>query len=260
MSKSRLAVGFLVLGLSLLGWGLKSHKSMSPHKDGVDADQSGTDDSAHRAPAAKNNSPSKPGGPEPVKMAGEADEIRKLRRCFESQDCDFAKDDPKSYDIAVGQEIAERLKKFHEKYKGNPQMRADLQKLAREFILTEDGYVQTAALEIFSDLPTSADNVRVLLEGVMTSPDATLVESSLKELRRYLGLPEEAAVHEALSRVMQEGSHFSSQAVARGIAPFLNSGSMPKYQAAASHLSRDTATGGLLHAALDEYTKKRGGG
>jgi hypothetical protein len=228
--------------------GLAQGGNVAPDSDQVDA----------RKPASALSASGKT--PVDKDRPGEVEEIQKLRKCFESQDCAFPKDDPKSYDLAVGQEIAQRLKKFHEKYAKNPRMRRDLQKLAREFILTEDGYVQAAALEIFSDLPTSPDNVRVLLEGVITSPDATLVESSLKELRRYLGLPEEAAVHEALSRLMQEGPHFSSQAVAKGITPFLNSTSMPKYQAAASHLSRDTATGGLLHAALDEYAKKAGGG
>jgi hypothetical protein len=195
-----------------------------------------------------------------AERAAALDVIHQLKACYKSETCPFPKDDPKSYDIAVGQALVKKISEFHSIYKNNLQSRIDLEDLAREFLRSDDGFVQTEALAILSDLPLNSDNLRALSNAVPESTDPSFIESAMSELRRYIGQPQEALVHEALSKLMQQGSHFSSQAAARGIAPFVNALSYARYREVAAHVSKDTAAGEFLHAALAEYSRKRTGG
>lgn len=198
---------------------------------------------------------------EPAKLADARtallSEIQRINHCYEPEVCDFPQTDPKSYSFAVGKRIVTLLKEFSTQYGStSPDV---LVRLARQFVHSEDGFVQEVALNIFHALPPTQENLVAITEGIENSTNPLIVDQAMREMQRYLGGDGEQVVHNALGKIMATGPHFSSQTVATGILPFINDSSYPEYQRTARALNKDTTTAQRLRSALDEYHRLKTG-
>lgn len=187
-------------------------------------------------------------------------EIATLNKCYESQKCNFPDIDPKSYEIAVSKRLADSLRTFLNQNRNRTEMHRDLYDLARTYIHNQDGFVQSAAIEIMAALPPDGETLRHLGEGIETTTDPSIVEMAMQEMKRYIGTADEPVVHKSLQSLMTDGSHFSSQTAAEGILPFINERSLLNYTKAASTVATDSATGRLLNSAIQEYERATTGG
>lgn len=186
--------------------------------------------------------------------------IRVTKECYASEKCDFPQTDPKSYEIAIGQSLKFLLTEYRTKYGTDPNNFGEMQELAGEFIKSSDEYVQEQALEMFSALPVSSENLEVITQALGDTTDPLLVEQTMNEMKRYMGTPEEVQVHAYLRGLLGEGAMFSSEAAAKKILSFINTRSYPGYEGLARSLPPNSTVGQNLRTALDEFRRLQTGG
>jgi hypothetical protein len=184
-------------------------------------------------------------------------DIHRTKACYDPEVCDFPKKDPKSYGFAVGKRLVTQLKDFADRFGTmDPE---EIGSLGREFVHSDDGFVQEQALNMLHSIPPSQDNLIAITEGIENCIDPTIVDQAMKEMQRYIGSEGEPAVHTVLGKIMSTGPHYSSQTVATGILPFINDTSYSDYQRTARAMDKNTTTAQRLKSALDEYHRQKTG-
>ena len=187
------------------------------------------------------------------------EDISATHNCYQSQSCDFPQTDPRSYEFAVGRALTEKIKLFHNQFKNDPSTQRELVALAKQAIKIEDGFVQSAALDIFKDLPISEENLAAIEAGLQNNTDPVIAEKALNEMQRYIGTPQEAHM-QSVVQSMAGGAHFASQKVGENILPFINDKSFPAYQQLQKQLPAQSRVARDLATALREYRRQRSGG
>ena len=182
-------------------------------------------------------------------------EILELKSCYQTQNCHLDQSDPRAYDFAVGQKIAGKLKQAHQSHKNDPR----LEKLAREFIKSEDGFVQEAALDILKDFPILSENLESVVQGIQESSNPLIVELSLPYLEQFLGSQSEPQVHKALNEMLT-GAHLVSQSVSENILRFINPRSYPFYMQKLYQMNPQSKAYQNLKSALKEFELHQSGG
>jgi hypothetical protein len=181
-------------------------------------------------------------------------EIYEINKCWTSLKCNYPQTDPRSYEVAIGKDLAEKIKTYRKHHQNDPSSRALRQKMARDFIKSFDGFVQEAALGLLADLPVSSENLTALVTGLEGTPDATLMKQALPELQRYMGTDQEAQLHSFLSSTIVQGAHFSSEAAAEGIAPFITKDSYSVYNKAKTQMLPGSESLRYLKSALKNHS------
>ncbi len=233
----------LVLGFSLLSLVFVWVMSLNPNQAKMKIEA--------RSPAAEKVSASKAQHPQ----ASDYQQILELKNCYETQNCNLDQSDPRAYDFAVGRKIAEKLREAHQKYKNDP----ELEKLAREFIKSEDGFVQAAALDILKDFPILSENLESVVQGIQESTNPLIVELSLPYLEQFLGSQSEPQVHKALNEMLT-GAHLVSMSVSENILKFINVRSYPFYMQKLIQMNPQTKAYQNLKSALKEFELQQIGG
>lgn len=186
--------------------------------------------------------------------------LKNLKKCYDTRDCAFPQNDPREYEIALGETLRPLIRRMGEENSEDLSVRKDVQALARDFLQTGDGSVQDAALDVLSHFPPSEENLDALKSGLRDTPDALLASKSLNEFQRYLGTPMEGSMQAFLAEWVQTGAHFTAQEVAEGILPFINETSYRAYAETLAKIPHSTASAKALAAAMSEYAKLRAGG
>jgi len=199
--------------------------------------------SAPSSSQPKNNSPSR--------------EIERLEACYESEACDFPKDESLAYHFGVSHALAAAILEFAEK---NPGAEKELGELARRQMQNSEPWVQAAALKVLGRIPPSAENARAISEGLRNTPDALLVENAVRELERYLGTPWESEAQRIVGEIAAQGAHFSSQQAALMILPFINAQSEREFRALLTGMEAGSTAASHLRSALEEYRRQSTGG
>lgn len=186
-------------------------------------------------------------------------EVNQIESCYQTGTCSYPQTDPKSYHFAVSHALANKIALFSKQFGQDPAAQNELRQVARKAVKIDDGFVQSAALSIFKDLPIDQENLQAIGEGMQTNSDPLVAEQALGELQRYMGTPQEAKMQEIVQG-MVSGAHFASQKVGENILSFINDQNFPSYKQlqqqlpAQSRIARDLAT------ALKEYRRQRSGG
>lgn len=178
-------------------------------------------------------------------------ELEKLDGCYASEDCAFPQTDPRSYEVALGKRIAQKLSAFRTKY---PKDERGL-KLARRFMQSGDGFVQEEALKLLSNYPISQESLSAITTGLTNTPDAPLMKHAIGELKRYIGSAYEPVVHTFLSSTLASGAHFTAETVSEDISPFINQSSYSKYKNASDTIPAGATAKRNLNSALREYRR-----
>lgn len=181
------------------------------------------------------------------------------KACLASEDCDYPKTDPRSYNFAVGRALARQLAEIHMLYANDPGHETELAALAREYIRVEDEFVQEEAIKIFSALPPSRENMEAMTNAIANTPDPDLTEQAMKEMERYLGTAEEARVLDFLAEFIANGAQFSAEKASELIWAFINERSFSTFQAALAKMEPESTAARHLRAALNEFRRQQSG-
>ena len=142
----------------------------------------------------------------------------------------------------------------------NDTQSGELTSVARHFLSNPDGHVKEAALHLMASQEPDLKNLDTLLKEVIQYHDARLIPIALLELTRYLGQGQDQKIHQGLTQAMLQGAPFVSLEIAKGIAPFLSSGSLSTYEMALQHLGPTSRTKWHLKITLEEFEKRQSAG
>jgi hypothetical protein len=260
-SKKKVIVTGSLVAVALLGWKMKSQER-APHEISLLQEEAVVADESRKPASVKAALPT--ADRTPAEALGEKEMLVKslhtMKACYASESCDFPHTDPKSYDIAVGQRIKDLLLEYRDKYGKDASNRTEAESLSREFVASDDGYVQEASLDLLADLPPSAENLKALTEALDGTSDVNLVEQAMKEFERYMGTPDEPMVHQYLEGLIANGGVFASEQAAKSIFHFINPRSYAGYSRVAAGMPANSTAGKDLRTLLEEYSRLQTGG
>jgi hypothetical protein len=181
--------------------------------------------------------------------------VRNTRACLDSGNCDFPQSDSRSYEFAVNRRLAVELAEAHLALGAGA-----VEELSRELMSTDDGYVQTQAIRVFSALPPSRKNLAAMTSSLSLSHDPLVIEQAMKEFERYLGSPEEAMVQEFLADFIAHGGQFTAEKASSLVLRFLNERSESAFRAALASMIPESTAAVNLRRAIAEYERQNSGG
>jgi hypothetical protein len=147
--------------------------------------------------------------------------LEQLNTCYNGA-CDYPRTDPRSYEFAVGQELRRSIFQMAEWVRGEALELSEISQAAREFMGSDDGHVQAAALDLLSTQPISNENLQAILQKILQGYDAQLIEHALLELRRYSAPNDRQQIDQALADALLTGAPFVAREVASHIASFIS--------------------------------------
>lgn len=212
-----------------------------------------------RVPSSQGPAVTKAGAPKSEKEEL-VQKIQSFNDCYASEKCAFPQTDPKSYEHGVGQAIRDALEEYRVKYGKDSKNTGEMTKLAQQFMPSTDEFVQEQALEMFTALPPSSENLQAITEALRDTSDPLLVDQAMNEMKRYIGTADEVRVHEYLRELLGRGGVFSSEAAAKRILSFINQNSYAGYEGLAQSLPSNSTTAQNLRTALEEYRRLQTGG
>jgi len=185
-------------------------------------------------------------------------QLAQLAHCEQDHRCPVdSKTDPYAADYARNQQLQALLVQLTQ-IASQPSAQQELHRVAAEYLRWPDGHVQSAALTLISALPAEPSNVPIITNALRQSFDAPLMRQALQELTRY---PEQKnELQPFLSQVMQTGSFYAAQEVAKGLLPFMTPDTLGSYQTLLSQLDPQSSKALMLAATIQEYQRRAGGG
>lgn len=185
-------------------------------------------------------------------------QLARLAHCEQDHSCPpESKTDPYAADFARNQQMQALLAQLTQTA-SQPAASSALHRVAIEYLHWPDGHVQSAALTLLSALPPEHGNVAIITQALQQSFDAPLMRQALQELTRY---PEQKKeLQPFLSQVMQTGSFYAAQEVAKRLLPFMTPETVASYQTLLSQLDPQSTKAQMLAATLKEYQLRASGG
>lgn len=203
--------------------------------------------------------PSSANSPQP--LSGAWARLKGFQECVRTQACDYAQDDPKSYDFAVHREWTDFLRSLKGEVGRDSRTDAVLAELARESMNAHDGHVQEAALELLAALPEDPRNLEAVVRGLeVNDSDPLILSQASAEMKRYLGTPAEELVHGFLERTLRSGAHFTAEQAGVVAKEFIHEASIERYRRLLQEIPPETAKARNLRAAVSDFELRRSGG
>lgn len=193
----------------------------------------------------------------PSVSAGISERVHLLEACIESRACNFPDTDPRAYDLAIGQKLAEEMRMIAEQ---SVTPSEEAVETARRLLLNPDGHVKAAALEVIAKSEPNPDVLAALLEGVLLEHDAKLLPRTLGILARYTDSASRARIDQTLQLVLTRGSHYVSLYLAQNLIGLLNSENISTYQSVLARLPAHDPVRELAERQIREYRLQSSGG
>lgn len=196
---------------------------------------------------------------DPSKLAKTADRLSYYFNCLEFQQCEsIPSDDPRMYEITVGEHILEEIKTLRKK--------SDLNKTEKDFMVKAlkmmNGHVQAEALKYFEQLPLSSENLNHIVEGLNNSDyDVVLMQDAMPLLNRYFKQPETSGlVFDFVTKQISQGSYLSSEYFAKNLSTFLNEDNLQEIERLVNDLPKEKSNLKYLKSAIENFKLMQSGG
>lgn len=195
----------------------------------------------------------------PSKLTKTADRLSYYFNCLEFQQCEsIPSDDPRMYEITVGEHILEEIKILRKKN--------SLNKTEKDFMIKAlkmmNGHVQAEALKYFEHLPLSSENINHIVEGLNNSDyDVVLMQDAMPLLNRYFKQPETSGlVFEFVTKQISQGSYLSSEYFAKNLSTFLNEENLQEIERLVNDLPKEKSNLKYLKSAIENFKLMQSGG
>lgn len=184
-----------------------------------------------------------------------AEELQRLKACESSGQCAYPQTDPRSYGFALAQDVKKILFRMAEWVRSESLESREVSEIAREFLQSEDGFVQASALDLIATQPTSIENRDAILRQVIEGHDSNLIEHAMLELERYTGSSDRDVIDQVLGRVLTTGAPFVARAVSNFIGPFVDARSYRFFTDVLAQLPPDSIYYEKLEASLKAFSE-----
>lgn len=173
-------------------------------------------------------------------------EIRRLEACYQTENCDFPKSDPRSYRFALSESMAIVIAEHQINFGPD-------EEIAREGVIHPEPIVQVAAMKMLSALPPSSKNLSALANGLRNRPDPTLLTDGLKELERYMGSSLEIEAQKIVESLVAKETDLLPRGESNLLLPFINEHSHEEFRELFRQLDPAGQSRQLLKSALEIY-------
>lgn len=187
------------------------------------------------------------------------EQIQGRLQCYQTDSCDLPETDPKSAYFSLGQEISASLRDIQQNSDWMRSFPEEIQNLARQTILVEDGYVQEASLRLLQSYPTSEENWTSLQQALEENPEALFVQQALDELERYQKTPQSSEVSATVQSLLR-GPHFTSEVVSENIFRFIDDQSVKGFESVLQNLPPNSKVAENVSRYLREYYRMKSAG
>lgn len=159
------------------------------------------------------------------------EKFKYLHKCISSQDCDFPQDDPRSYELAIYQEINEHLKNVD---MVNSNLKERILMAAAKY---SDGYVKETVLNtIMKDKIYSEQWMNVVLDEYIGQYNARLIPDAVQYLKDNSTAEQRDLIHQRIFNEIQTGSPKVANALAENLKLLLDENSFAFYKSKISNL------------------------
>lgn len=186
------------------------------------------------------------------------EELNRLKQCSEGN-CIYPRTDARSYDFALAQDIKQTLFRFSEWVRNEKLESREAGEVAREFLAFDDGFVQSAALDLMSTQPPNQDNRDAILHEVIDGHDSELIEQAMLELERYTASDDRRIINQAFGKALMTGAPYVARAVSANIGPFVDARSFHFFESVLSQLPENSIYAEKLESSLDAFRSAQEG-
>jgi hypothetical protein len=160
-----------------------------------------------------------------------------LNKCFASE-CPFPQTDPKSYELAIYNEIHLSLLTLRTWQQRHNFKDERLSQLMTEFLPYEKAEIKKTALDILATQDPDERVVPVLLESVISYAQPDPIPKAMKELARYKDPSLKKMIDDTTIDVLTHGSVYSALEIAKNARLFVNTKNKLRYNNALKELSK----------------------
>lgn len=194
-----------------------------------------------------------------AKMRTELDEIR---ACYQKDDCDYSQADPRAYDLAVGQDLKNKLQELKQQVIEENLDDPLIEQIALQYLAVPDGHVKEAALDLLLTQDPSETGLEIVLDEVFGFYDSRLVAGGISYINNFSNLsPElELRISVVVRKAITQGSPNLAREITKNLLSLLNDSNYQQYQAMLAELSPRSREFRQVQAALSEFSRRRQGG
>ena len=171
--------------------------------------------------------------------------------CLENQCDEIPNDDPRMYDITVGQYILREVKELRLK----KVLDSEERRLMNEAMKMMNGHVQAEAIKYFENQPVSSQNLRPIIIGLNNSEyDDILMQKATSLLSNYFKNPEtsDQVFHFVTSQIRQ-GSFLSGRYFAKKLNLFLNKDNFKEVQQIYNELPKGKSNRKFVESVIENF-------
>ncbi len=176
------------------------------------------------------------------------DELLKCRSGL----CDFAKDDPRSYDLELDRELRNTLNRLSQSINFGTKLNPDLAELLKLLSEESSPFVQEGLLIIMSRLQPDPLLGEIIRKKFLHSVSPQIVQQSLAELLKYRGDKNSALISREIADLIKSGSPIGAKRALKELRHFLNKSNYLSFR----KIQRELPSGPLkdqLKSVLDDY-------
>jgi hypothetical protein len=195
----------------------------------------------------------------PKKLKRVTDRLSYYFNCLEFQQCEsIPSDDPRMYEITIGDRILDEMKSLRRKEK--------LSSTEFDFVVKAmkmmNGHVQSEALKFFEKLPLTEENLNHVVEGLNNSDyDVVLMEDAMPLLNRFFNEPSTShQVVQFVSNQLTKGSYLSSEYFAKNLSSFITEDNLQDFEELMNDLPNDKHSYKYIESAVENFKLMQSGG
>lgn len=189
-----------------------------------------------------------------------ADEKNLLRQCFKLDNCykekcdSIPSNDPREYELTIGQKIKNRLLYLAEIVEDEKLSSESVSVIARYFLSNPDGHVKEAALQLISTQTPSEKNLESITKNILSYHDMELAEFALTEFQKYyLNAEYRTSIDNSLINTLIGGSLLTRESVSKNIFPFLTAENIERFESFLKTTEPGSKVNSYLGEAIDRF-------
>lgn len=184
------------------------------------------------------------------------EETRRLKACLESNECDFPNTDPKIYEISVYDAWRNQIIKPETK-----NLNSITDTILKEAMLEPDGFLQSEALALILDRPSSEQLIQAVVQGLSNNPsDPLILEKSMRVLQKYQNDGYGQSVDHFYQDTLVNGAILTSDKASELVGRIINSQNINSYRQLLNSLKNSPKKYNNLKAAIENYEAQVTGG
>ncbi len=178
-------------------------------------------------------------------------QIGELLKCRSGQ-CDFAKNDPRSYDLELDREIRNALNRLSQSINFGTKLDPELAEFIKLLSEESSPFVQEGLLNLMSRLQPDPQLGEIISQKFLHSVSPQIVQQSLAELLKYKGDKNSVLISREIAQLLKSGSPIGAKRALKELRHFLNKSNYLSFR----KIQRELPSGPLkeqLKSVLDDY-------